>query len=77
MFISNVFDREFMASMTGNPRWATRYTTQELVEQAGTQGVELLNWLVARDALPDPSHAVAANYHIRISNTAAGLLALA
>jgi protocatechuate 4,5-dioxygenase beta chain len=48
----------------------------ELVELTGTQGVELLNWLTARAALPGPARQVHANYHIPISNTASGLMVL-
>ena len=43
---------------------------------AGTQGVELLNWLVARGTLPEQVAARHVNYHIPISNTASGLLVL-
>ena len=52
-FINKDFDLQFMESMTSDPSWATKYTTHELVELAGTQGVELLNWLVARGTLPE------------------------
>lgn len=75
-FINKAFDQRFMASMTDEPRWATQFSMYDLVEQAGTQGVELLNWLVARGALPERSRKVFSNYHIPISNTAAGLMAL-
>jgi protocatechuate 4,5-dioxygenase, beta chain len=64
----------FMDSLSTDPRWATQYSTHELVEQAGTQGVELLMWLTARAALGPRAKQVHANYHIPISNTAAGLM---
>ena len=47
------FDLQFMESMVTDPAWATQYSTTELVELSGTQGVELLNWVVARGALPE------------------------
>ena len=75
-FINKKFDMEFMESMVSNPEWATRYSIHELVELSGTQGVELLNWLVARGALPTKVHKEHANYHIPISNTATGLMVL-
>jgi protocatechuate 4,5-dioxygenase beta chain len=46
------------------------------VEQAGTQGVELLMWLATRAALPAKVRTVHSNYHIPISNTASAVLAL-
>ncbi|WP_455384336.1 hypothetical protein [Acidihalobacter prosperus] len=49
----------------------------ELVELAGTQGVDLLMWLTARGALSGNVATVHSNHHIPISNTATGLLALA
>ena len=75
-FINKKFDLEFMESMVSNPSWATQYSIHELVELSGTQGVELLNWLVARGTLPEKVHKEHANYHIPISNTASGLMVL-
>jgi protocatechuate 4,5-dioxygenase beta chain len=75
-FINKDFDLKFIDSLTANPAWATQYSTVELVELAGTQGVELLNWLVARGTLPEKARQVHVNYHIPISNTASALLVL-
>jgi protocatechuate 4,5-dioxygenase, beta chain len=73
-FINKPFDLEFMRSLTENPTWATQYSTHELVEKAGTQGIELLMWLATRAALPGRVTQLHTNYHIPISNTAAGLM---
>lgn len=75
-FINKDFDLKFMDSMLDNPAWATKYSTVELVELSGTQGVELLNWVVARGTLPQKVRKQQANYHIPISNTASGLMVL-
>ncbi len=79
-FINKAFDLQFMESLLTNPEWATQFSIHELVEKAGTQGVELLMWLAMRAALTSGSGAgvrkVHSNYHIPISNTATGLLAL-
>ena len=78
-FINKKFDLEFMDSLLNEPQWATRFSIEELVEQSGTQGVELLMWLAMRGALGDAKefkiHKVHENYHIPISNTATGLIA--
>jgi protocatechuate 4,5-dioxygenase, beta chain len=47
-----------------------------LVEEAGSQGVELLNWIAMRGALTGRVSKVHSNYHIPISNTASALLVL-
>jgi protocatechuate 4,5-dioxygenase beta chain len=75
-FLNREFDALFMEKLVAEPEWVTRYSIHELVELTGTQGVELLNWLIARAALPDTVKKVHSNYHIPISNTAAALLAL-
>lgn len=73
-FINKSFDLEFMEKLPSDPLWATRYTIPELVERTGTQGIELLMWLAARGALGGDAVTVHSNYHIPISNTAAGLM---
>jgi protocatechuate 4,5-dioxygenase, beta chain len=78
-FINKKFDLQFLDSMETNPEWATQFSDLELVEKAGTQGVELLMWLAMRAALTAGGSAVRkvhSNYHIPISNTATGILAL-
>jgi len=75
--INKAFDLEFMDSLIANPQWATQYSIHELVEKTGTQGIELLMWLAARAALSGDVRKVHSNYHIPISNTAAGMMALA
>ncbi|BDT67393.1 protocatechuate 4,5-dioxygenase beta chain [Comamonadaceae bacterium OS-1] len=76
-FINKAFDLEFMHSLVSDPAWATRFSIHELVEKVGTQGIELLMWLTARAALPGPARLLHSNYHIPISNTAAGLMLMA
>ena len=55
----------------------TDVTIHERVEKVGTQGIELLRWLATRAAVPGRVRTVHTNYHIPISNTAAGIMALA
>jgi len=75
-FINKNFDLKFMDSMVNDPAWATQFNSHQLVEQAGTQGVELLMWLATRGALGPRVRALHSNYHIPISNTASGLMLL-
>jgi protocatechuate 4,5-dioxygenase beta chain len=75
-FINKEFDLKFMDSLVTDPTWATKYSNTELIEQTGTQGIELINWLAARGTLPDKVKKEHVNYHIPISNTASGLMVL-
>lgn len=76
-FINKPFDLKFMDSLFNEPEWATQFSIPELVEKTGTQGVELLMWLATRAAVPGQVRKVHTNYHIPISNTAAGTMAFA
>ncbi len=79
-FINKDFDLQFLQSLETNPEWATQFSIHELVAKTGTQGIELLAWLAMRAALAAGEGSgvrkVHSNYHIPISNTATGLLAL-
>jgi protocatechuate 4,5-dioxygenase, beta chain len=75
-FINKPFDLMCLEKLVADPNALTRYSVHELVELAGSQGVELLNWLVMRGALLGRVSQVHRNYHIPISNTATGLLVL-
>ncbi|WP_298015784.1 class III extradiol dioxygenase family protein [uncultured Castellaniella sp.] len=76
-FINKPFDLRFMDSLVDDPTWITQYSNEDLVELAGTQGIELLMWVAARGVLDDiPVRKRHAHYHVPISNTATGLLVL-
>jgi protocatechuate 4,5-dioxygenase beta chain len=75
-FINKAFDEECLAALSSSTAAITRHSITELVDLAGSQGVEIINWLAMRGALGGEVHEVHRNYHVPISNTAAGLLAL-
>lgn len=75
-FINREFDEMCMARIVDAPEALCGYSIPELVELAGTQGVELLNWLIARAALTGAVSRVHSNYHVPISNTASGMMVL-
>jgi protocatechuate 4,5-dioxygenase beta chain len=75
-FINKDFDRLCFEKLINDPAALTAYTTHDLVKLSGTQGVEVLNWIAARGALTGRVSEVHRNYHIPISNTAAGLQVL-
>jgi protocatechuate 4,5-dioxygenase beta chain len=75
-FINKEFDQLCLEKLATNPMALMSYTTHEIVAEAGTQGVELLNWIAMRGALIGQVSQIHSNYHIPISNTASALLAL-
>ena len=72
-FINKEFDKLCLDRLIDNPESLTRYSTHELIELSGTQGVEVVMWIAARAALLGDVREIHRNYHIPISNTAAGL----
>jgi protocatechuate 4,5-dioxygenase beta chain len=72
-FINKEFDLMCLDKLVSDPYSLTRFDNRELVELSGTQGVELLMWIAARATLTGHVHEVHRNYHIPISNTAAGV----
>ena len=75
-FINKEFDQMCMEKLATDPEALTRYSSLQIVMEAGSQGVELLNWIAMRGALTGSVAKVHANYHIPISNTASALLVL-
>jgi protocatechuate 4,5-dioxygenase, beta chain len=75
-FINKEFDLMCMDKLVGDPEALARYSSLQIVEQAGSQGVELLNWIAMRGALTGDVGKVHGNYHVPISNTASALLVL-
>ena len=75
-FINKKFDLMCMEKIVDDPEALTRYSTSELVELSGTEGVELIMWLAMRGALSDKVLKVHSNYHAPISNTGAAVMVL-
>jgi protocatechuate 4,5-dioxygenase beta chain len=73
-FINKDFDKLCMDALERDPEVLTRYSIPQLVELAGAQGVELLNWIAMRGALTGKVTEAHRNYHIPISNTAAATM---
>ena len=73
-FINKEFDRMCMDKIVSDPDALARLTVHDIVEEAGAQGVELLNWIAMRGALTGTVTEAHRNYHIPISNTAAATM---
>jgi len=74
--INKQFDRMFMDTLVNEPDTLAALTIHELIEAAGSEGVELIMWLVMRGALGDTVSKVHSHYHVPVSSTGAGVLVL-
>ena len=74
--VNREFDTFCMDHMAGDPLPLTKIPSLELIEKAGTAGLEFMNWMTMRGALLGDVHEISRAYHIPISNTAAAVQVL-
>jgi len=74
--VNKAFDTAFLDGMTGDVDRLTKLSHTEYLREAGSEGIELVMWLIMRGALADDVKEVYRHYHIPASNTAAGLIVL-
>ena len=74
--INAEFDNRFLDLLERDPIAATRITHTEYLRESGSEGIELVMWLVARGALDETVETVHRFYHVPASNTAVGHLIL-
>lgn len=67
------FDRMFLQCIESEPEKLAALTRAEYIEQAGTEGLEMIMWLVMRGALSETVTRIHDLYHVPASNTAVGL----
>jgi protocatechuate 4,5-dioxygenase beta chain len=70
------YDLKCMESVISDPDWLASQKTAEIMRQAGTEGLEVIHWLVMRGALDQDVNVVHKHYHVPVSNTGAGVLVL-
>ncbi len=74
--INKPFDLRFMDLLVNDPVAATRIQHVEYLRESGSEGIELVMWLVMRGALSEKVREVRRFYHVPASNTAVGHLIL-
>ncbi len=74
--INREFDRRFLDRMVDDPEALTRISHLEYVRDAGSEGIELVMWLIMRGALDAKVDEVYRFYHVPASNTALGHMIL-
>ncbi len=80
--INQEWDKRFLDLLIENPAGLARMPAVDYVREAGSEGIELVMWLIARGAMADaagPAPRPRVNhrfYHVPASNTAVGHLIL-
>jgi protocatechuate 4,5-dioxygenase beta chain len=72
-FINPEFDAMFLDAIEHDPAKLAALTREDYIREAGSEGIELIMWLVMRGALNAQVTKVHSAYHVPASNTAAGL----
>jgi protocatechuate 4,5-dioxygenase beta chain len=72
-FINPEFDAMFMEAIESDPAKLTALSREELIRQAGSEGIEMIMWLIMRGAMNEKVRKVHSHYFVPASNTAAGL----
>ncbi|MBW0105609.1 class III extradiol dioxygenase subunit beta [Pseudonocardia sp. KRD291] len=72
-FINSSFDHMFLEQIARDPAKLAALTREQYIREAGSEGIELIMWLVMRGALNAQVRTVHTAYHVPASNTAAGL----
>ena len=74
--INREFDTAFLDQLVADPVAQSKVPHIDYVREAGSEGIELVMWLVMRGALPEKVREVRRFYHVPASNTAVGHLIL-
>ncbi len=79
--INKEFDNNFLDRLIADPAGLARVPHIDYVREAGSEGIELVMWLIARGAMADVTggakpHLAHRFYHVPASNTAVGHLIL-
>ncbi|MCK6444312.1 class III extradiol dioxygenase subunit beta [Elstera cyanobacteriorum] len=74
--INAEFDNRFLDLIVNDPEAAAAIPHVEYIREAGSEGIELVMWLIMRGALGDKVDQLHRFYHVPASNTAVGHLIL-
>jgi protocatechuate 4,5-dioxygenase, beta chain len=74
--INKEFDTRFLDNLTADPQANMRIPHLEYLREAGSEGIEMVMWLIMRGAIDDDVKEVYRFYHVPASNTALGHIIL-
>jgi protocatechuate 4,5-dioxygenase beta chain len=74
--INSDFDQRFLDQLVSDPGALARIPHLDYIREAGSEGIELVMWLIMRGALDSQVNEVYRIYHVPASNTAVGHMIL-
>jgi protocatechuate 4,5-dioxygenase, beta chain len=74
--INKEFDKAFLDNLTRDPSQLIKIQHIEYLREAGSEGIELVMWLIMRGALKERVKELYRFYHVPASNTALGHIVL-
>jgi protocatechuate 4,5-dioxygenase beta chain len=74
--INREWDARFLDNLVKSPEVDAKIPFIEYVREAGSEGIELVMWLISRGALEADVREIYRFYHVPSSNTALGHLIL-
>jgi protocatechuate 4,5-dioxygenase beta chain len=74
--INAEYDKMWLDRMESDPGSLSQISHTELLREAGSEGLEIIMWLIMRGALDSEVRRIHRFYHVPASNTAYGLLVL-
>ncbi|PQA86919.1 class III extradiol dioxygenase subunit beta [Hyphococcus luteus] len=74
--INKEWDQKFLDDLSADPERLRKMPHIEYLREAGSEGIELVMWLIMRGALGDKVKELHRHYHVAASNTALGHIVL-
>jgi protocatechuate 4,5-dioxygenase beta chain len=74
--INQEWDQRFLSDLTADPQRLRQIPHIEYLRETGSEGIEMVMWLVMRGALGDRVKELHRHYHVPASNTAVGHIVL-
>lgn len=71
--INPVFDKMFLEKIQTDPKALAALSREEYIVEAGSEGIEMIMWLVMRGTMNEDITRIADTYHVPASSTAAAL----
>jgi len=72
--INQEFDIDFLNKLGSDPESVASIPHAEYIMETGSEGIEMIMWIVMRGALDDKVQEIYRHYHVPASNTASGLI---
>jgi protocatechuate 4,5-dioxygenase beta chain len=72
-FINPDFDAMFLEAIETDPEKLAALSREDYILQAGSEGIEMIMWLIMRGAMNEQIRRVHSTYFVPASNTAAAL----